>query len=241
MRETFNGNPTPRRIRSVVFALLSGALVLSAAWHPAAAGTGIYDMSGLIDEPHPFASDPYVSQPQPFSQPVRPALPVRPASPARVSAPQAAQATAAALPPVPREDPSFLTLAGGYFDINDNEGAGELRIEWKGRKRFWAIKPILGVMGTTDGSVYGYGGIGWDLYFGRRIVATPSFAVGGYHDGNGKDLGSVIEFRSALELAYRFDNDMRLGLMFYHLSNAGIDDNNPGTEVLSLGLSVPLR
>ena len=151
---------------------------------------------------------------------------------------------AAASSPAPRVDTnekSFLTLGGGFYDINDNKGAAELRLEWKGSKLFWGIKPIVGAMATSDGAVYGYGGIGWDLYFGRRIVATPSFAAGAYHDGLGKDLGSTIEFRSALELAWRFDNDTRLGLMIYHLSNASISDNNPGTEVLSLGLSVPLN
>ncbi|NKB19827.1 MAG: hypothetical protein GKS01_04700 [Alphaproteobacteria bacterium] len=69
---------------------------------------------------------------------------------------------------------------------------------------------------------------------------TPSFAVGAYDDSKGKDLGHTIEFRSGVELAWRFDNQMRLGLTLYHLSNAGIGDRNPGTEVLSLGLSVPL-
>ena len=49
-----------------------------------------------------------------------------------------------------------------------------------------------------------------------------------------------MEFRSSLELAYRFDNRARLGLSFYHLSNASLDDNNPGTEVFSLNYSIPL-
>ena len=34
-------------------------------------------------------------------------------------------------------------------------------------------------------------------------------------------MGHVVEFRSAVELAYRFSNRARLGLEFYHLSNAG--------------------
>ncbi len=35
-------------------------------------------------------------------------------------------------------------------------------------------------------------------------------------------MGHVVEFRSAVELAYRFSNRARLGLEFYHLSNAEI-------------------
>ena len=177
---------------------------------------------------------------------LRPLLrrPRRAPPPHVVPAPRAAPSRPAPAPsatPAHSGDTSFITIAGGYYDINDNEDAGEFRIEWKGRKWFWAIKPIVGLMATTEAAIYGYAGVGWDIYFGRRIVATPSFAAGAYSDGNGKDLGSVVEFRSALEIAWRFDNESRLGVMFYHLSNAGIDDNNPGTEVLSIGYSLPLN
>ena len=95
-------------------------------------------------------------------------------------------------------------------------------------------------MATSDGGAYGYGGISFDLFFGRRIVLTPSFAAGYYHEGNGRDLGHEVEFRSGVELAYRFDDRTRLGVLFYHLSNAGLGDHNPGTEVLSLSYSIPL-
>lgn len=210
-----------------------------AATRDAGAGTGIYDMSGMINQPHPFATArpaAPIAQPTAFAPPrrVQPSPRLSAASPRQIAAAQP-------LARVNTEEKSFLTIGGGYYDINDSEDATELRLEWKGRKFIWGVKPIVGLMATTDAAIYGYAGIGWDLYFGRRIVATPSFAAGAYRDGKGKDLGSVVEFRSALELAWRFDNDTRLGLMFYHLSNASISSNNPGTEVLSLGLSVPLN
>ena len=139
------------------------------------------------------------------------------------------------------DDPSFIAVGAGYFDINDNEDAVEFRIEWRGGRSLWILKPQLGIMGTSDGAVYGYGGVLVDLYFGRRIVFTPSFAAGAYHDGNGKDLGHTVEFRSAAELSYRFDDRSRLGVMFYHISNAHLGDDNPGTEVLSLTYAIPLN
>lgn len=40
-------------------------------------------------------------------------------------------------------------------------------------------------------------------------------------------------------MAYRFDDRSRLGLEFYHLSNAGLDKHNPGTEILLAKYSVP--
>ena len=146
----------------------------------------------------------------------------------------------AAPPALAGEDPPFLALGAGFFDINDNEEAVEFRIEYRSASRLWIVKPFGGVMVSSDAAFYGYGGILLDVFFGRRWVLTPSFAAGFYEDGSGKDLGHAIEFRSALELAYRFDNRVRVGLSFYHLSNASLADNNPGTEVLTLVYSIPL-
>jgi len=144
-------------------------------------------------------------------------------------------------PALAGEDPPFLALGAGFFDINDNEEAAEFRIEYRGARRLWIFKPFGGLMATSDAAVYGYGGILLDVFFGRRWVLTPSFAAGLYENGSGKDLGHAVEFRSALELAYRFENRARVGLSFYHLSNSSLADNNPGTEVLTLVYSIPLH
>jgi lipid A 3-O-deacylase len=240
---------TPLYQAVMLVALLAAPLV---AMGPvgAEAGTGVYDMSRLINEPHPFANAgpvPPSVQPAPFVplrrvQPLRPVQPLYRVQPSpRIAAAPRQIAAAQPVARVSTEEKGFLTFAGGYYDINDNEDAAEFRVEWKGHKWIWGVKPIVGLMASSDGAIYGYAGIGWDLFFGHHIVATPSFATGAYTDGKGKDLGSAIEFRSALELAWRFDNDTRLGVMVYHLSNAGITSKNPGTEVLSFGLSVPLN
>jgi hypothetical protein len=139
------------------------------------------------------------------------------------------------------DDPDLFRFAIGWYDINDDKGATEFRAEYQSDLKLWFVKPFVGVMGTSDGAFYGYGGFLTDLYFGRRIVVTPSFAVGGYHNGNGKDLGNVVEFRSSIELAYRFDDRSRLGISFYHLSNASLSENNQGTEILSLSYAIPLN
>ena len=261
-------------------------------------GTTAYDMSRLLNEPHPFAADAAAQVPptivtlqpsgastyttpvsttgivgsgQPYttSHPTRsvstqPApqetgastipgsLPPALAIPMPTSIPVSKSAAATSIIRTPAkkpvvqvsqtsfrsDDPSYLTLGAGYYDINDNHGAAEFRLEWRFKKLFWKIHPFVGVMGTSDVVVYGYGGIALDWKLGK-FVFTPSFAAGAYRDGDGKDLGHVIEFRSALEIAYEFENRHRLGLIFYHLSNASLADNNPGTEVLSLGYSIP--
>ena len=139
------------------------------------------------------------------------------------------------------DDPDFLTFGVGYYDVlQTKHEAAEFRAEYRSDKKLWIFKPFVGVMGTTDSAFYGYGGFLVDVFFGRRWVLTPSLAAGYYEDGDGRELGHELEFRSSIELSYRFDNRTRLGIAFYHLSNANIGNFNPGTEVLSVVYSIPL-
>lgn len=138
-----------------------------------------------------------------------------------------------------QDDPAFLSVGAGAFDINDSQKAGEVRLEYRFARRLWAFKPFLGASGTTDAAAYAYGGLLVDIHFGPRWVLTPNAAFGLYRNGSGKKLGHAAEFRTGAELAYRFDNRSRLGLAFHHISNASLGEKNPGTEILSLIYSVP--
>jgi lipid A 3-O-deacylase len=138
------------------------------------------------------------------------------------------------------DDPAFLTLAAGAFDVGKDETAAEGRIEYRHDRRFWLFKPLAGLMATSDGAVYGYAGVAIDAYWGNRIVTTLSFAPGFFYEGDGKDLGSTLEFRSQFEIAWRFDDRSRLGLAIGHMSNASIGEDNPGAESLTLNYSIPL-
>jgi hypothetical protein len=138
------------------------------------------------------------------------------------------------------DDPSFLSLGAGGYDVLHENTAGEFRGEFRSSyKLLGLLKPFVGLMGTTDSAFYGYGGVLIDIYFGNRFVLTPNAAFGYYDNGSGKDLGSHAEFRTGAEFAYRFDDRSRLGLAFNHISNAGIAKQNPGAESLVLVYSIP--
>ena len=138
-------------------------------------------------------------------------------------------------------DPAFVTLGLGAYDVFQNDDkAVDFRLEYRHTK-VWVFKPWAGIEATSDGAVYGLAGILVDVFFGRRIVLTPSFGAGLYHDGSGKDLGSLIEFRSQVELAYRFNDRSRLGVAVSHISNASIGDDNPGTEIVNVYYSIPFE
>lgn len=143
--------------------------------------------------------------------------------------------------PAAADDPSFLSAGVGWYDIDDDRDAVDLRVEYRSSYKIFGIaKPWLGFELTSDVAAYGAAGILVDIYFGRRIVLTPSFGAGIYADGDGKDLGSDVEFRSQIELGYRFDDRSRLALAFSHISNAGLSETNPGTEIATVYYHVPL-
>ena len=103
----------------------------------------------------------------------------------------------------------------------------------------WFIKPQAGVMVAGDGDYYVFGGLRADVPLGGRFILTPNANIGGY-GGGGYHLGSHFEFRTGVDLAYRFDNGLRLGVGFYHISNAGITRDNGGSESLLGEVSIPL-
>lgn len=144
--------------------------------------------------------------------------------------------------PAMADDVDRVSLGLGYYDINDDEGAADFRLEYRpGTPLFWELRPWIGAEVTSDGGAYGALGFLYDFHLGNNWLLIPNFGAGLYADGGGKELGHAIEFRSQIEVAYQFDNASRLGLAFGHISNAGIGDKNPGTEILNLYYHIPLN
>jgi lipid A 3-O-deacylase len=141
-------------------------------------------------------------------------------------------------------DSARLVLgAGGYDIIGDNSHpAGIFRAEYDFNAKLFWLRPMIGVEGTTDSSVYAYGGFGLDIYFGNNWVLTPNAAVGFWSRGDkdAENLGSWFEFRTGAELDYRFADYSRIGASFHHISNAGLTQRNPGEEEVLATYSIPL-
>lgn len=74
------------------------------------------------------------------------------------------------------------------------------------------------------------------LHIGPRFTYKRFFASigpGYYHQGQGLDLGRDLELKS--EVGLKITKNLHVG--FFHLSNAGTDDYNPGTEAAYIGFS----
>ena len=142
-----------------------------------------------------------------------------------------------------KDDPAYLSAGLGYYDFNRKKETGlEIRAEYRSDKKLAIFKPFAAISVTNTSQGFVGAGFLLDLFMGRRIVLTPSFAPHYYWGGNKKlDLGHSIEFRSQMEIAYRFDNRSRLGMAISHYSNASLGDKNPGTETGTIYFSLPLQ
>ena len=91
------------------------------------------------------------------------------------------------------------------------------------------ISPITGGFITEKSAIYIYTGFEWNVDMGA-LTFTPSFTPGLYHEGNGKDLGHVIEFKSEIQFSYALSENSKIGFSYNHVSNASIGDKNPGAN-----------
>ena len=144
-----------------------------------------------------------------------------------------------ATPALAQED--LLSFGAGWYDILDDDGAADFRVEYRpDYDLFWEFKPWFGGEVTSEGSLWGGAGILLDMNLSDNVYFTPSFGVGLYSQGGSDlDLGYPIEFRSQIEAGYKFHSGQRIGVSFGHLSNASLDDENPGTEVLNVYYHIP--
>jgi hypothetical protein len=132
-----------------------------------------------------------------------------------------------------------FAISAGFFDIADEDfEVAELGIEYR-FKPFHLfhgvdLKPMAGVSANEDEAFWLYGGLRYDFAFAKHWVVSPSIAATIYEEGNSKDLGGAFHIRSSLEVSYRFTDGQRLGIAFDHVSNAGIEEKNPGANSLVL-------
>ena len=128
-----------------------------------------------------------------------------------------------------------FSIYSGMFDFSDDGKKSTLigfqhQNENLNRDTFLGnISPITGAMITSDNAGYIYTGIQAQYKIGVFNI-TPSFTPGLYHEGNGKDLGHMLEFKSEVQLSLDFSKNSKLGFSYNHISNASLGDKNPGAN-----------
>ena len=127
--------------------------------------------------------------------------------------------------------------AGDVFDTSPELGYGaEYRFA-----PFWRdLRPIVGFNATDHGDWYVYAGVRYFFRISEAWRFDPTFAVGYFEPGGGIELGGSLEFRSGFEFSRRMSERIRVAIGFAHLSNARLYRSNPGTETVSLSISIGL-
>mgnify|MGYP001178847954 CR=1 FL=1 len=91
------------------------------------------------------------------------------------------------------------------------------------------LSPITGFMITADSASYFYTGVQAEYKVGK-LNLIPSFSPGLYSMGDGKDLGSPLEFKSEVQLSLDLLPGTKLGYSQSHISNGDLGDTNPGAD-----------
>lgn len=144
---------------------------------------------------------------------------------------------------VPSGGGSYIFNAGAFDRVDRVAQTWNLGFErsW-GAFAVWRLKPFAGADITGRRSLYYFGGLRLDLRFANHLDIEPNFAVAHYLHGDGKDLGSPLEFRSGLNVGWRYRDGKRIGIAYHHMSHWILfGSSNPGTEILALTFSMPLR
>ena len=128
-----------------------------------------------------------------------------------------------------------LNFFTGMFDFSDHKqksgiiGLQHLNDELFRESFLGKISPITGGFLTEKSAYYIYTGAQAEYNLGL-VTITPSFAPGYYNYGDGKDLGSVLEFKSEVQMSFDINDSTYLGMSYNHISNASLGDKNPGAN-----------
>ena len=130
-----------------------------------------------------------------------------------------------------------VSFYAGTFDIIDKEGDDQtslLGLEHNNPNLFrdtflGNFSPITGAFITGNSSLYFYTGVQGQYDIGP-IKILPSFAPGYYEKGDGKDLGSALEFKSEIKLGFDIFENSKLSYSYSHISNNDWGESNPGTD-----------
>ena len=132
-------------------------------------------------------------------------------------------------------DTHEFNFFSGVFDITNESKNSELfGVQHSNEDLFkdtflGKISPITGFMITDNADTYFYTGVQAEYKIGK-LNLTPSFSPGIYTVGDGKDLGSPLEFKSEVQVSIDLLPGSKLGYSQSHISNADLGDKNPGAD-----------
>lgn len=134
------------------------------------------------------------------------------------------------------------SIATGALQSQNTWDGGEVYLRYDLPVSYGPFQPVIGASVTESTDLWVGAGLAATIPFGDSgWYAQGSLMPGLYARGDGVDLGHVVEFRSGIELGYENSRGMRIALSYDHRSNASLDTVNPGVDLFSVRVSVPLN
>jgi lipid A 3-O-deacylase len=243
-----------RNLKSSLFSIgvlaVLGLLLIATRSEAGTAG-GVYDMTRMLNQPHPFANAQSSPRPNFGGRTIRP-----PANPQSDAPPPSVRIPAK---PIQYNTPSSNSAKGilseirvgalwhdqGPFSHRKEEGSdGNLEILFTSPdilKAIWSPRPHVGLsVNSGDDTNQAYLGLTWEYGFSGNFFVNGSLG-GAYHDGSKvtdrrdkKSLCYSILFRESVDVGYRFTGAHALMLHIDHISNAKLCSTNEGLESVGI-------
>tara|TARA_B100000674_G_scaffold203032_1_gene165795 strand:- start:283 stop:762 length:480 start_codon:yes stop_codon:yes gene_type:complete len=128
-----------------------------------------------------------------------------------------------------------ISIFGGSYDYDDDNTSTLYGLNYHLSDNAFSVfnlidfNPVIGGFVTAKSATMIYSG--FETNIGKdSIYLNLSSSAGIYSNGDGKDLGNTLQFKSEVNLFYRVGNSSRVGLGSHHISNAGLSSVNPGTN-----------
>ena len=128
-----------------------------------------------------------------------------------------------------------MNFYAGMFDFSDHKQKAVLvGLEHQSGDLFrdsflGKLSPITGGFLTENNAFYLYSGVQAEYDLGSLKI-TPSFAPGYYNEGNGKELGYPLEFKTEVQVSLELFENTKFGMSYNHISNASLGTKNPGAN-----------
>ena len=128
-----------------------------------------------------------------------------------------------------------FSIFGGSYDYDDDNTSTLYGLNYHLSDNAFSIfnlidlNPVIGGFVTAKSATMFYSG--FETNIGQdSIYLNLSSSAGIYSNGDGKDLGNDLQFKSEVNLFYRLGKSSSVGLGSHHISNAGLSSVNPGTN-----------
>ena len=128
-----------------------------------------------------------------------------------------------------------FSIFGGSYDYDDDNTSTLYGLNYHLSDSTFSVfdlidlNPVIGGFVTAKSATMFYSG--FETNIGQdSIYLNLSSSAGIYSNGDGKDLGNALQFKSEVNLFYRLGKSSSIGLGSHHISNAGLSSVNPGTN-----------